>query len=53
MIQDHAMRDELIRQLRGDEGERSRVYQDHLGFWAIGVGRLMDKRQPNKLQFRQ
>ena len=23
MIQDHAMRDELIRQLRGDEGERS------------------------------
>lgn len=40
------MRDELIRQLRGDEGERSQVYQDHLGYWTIGVGRLVDKRKP-------
>lgn len=40
------MRNELVRQLRGDEGERSQVYQDHLGFWTIGVGRLVDSRKP-------
>lgn len=39
------MRTELVRQLRGDEGERAHVYQDHLGFWTIGVGRLVDKRK--------
>jgi len=37
---------DLIRQLRGDEGERACVYQDHLGFWTIGVGRLVDGRKP-------
>jgi lysozyme len=36
----------LARQLRGDEGDRACVYQDHLGFWTIGVGRLVDKRKP-------
>lgn len=40
------MKTELIRQLRGDEGERACVYQDHLGFWTIGVGRLVDSRKP-------
>lgn len=40
------MKSELIRQLRGDEGEEPCVYQDHLGFWTIGVGRLVDKRKP-------
>ena len=38
------MRSELVRQLRGDEGEREQVYQDHLGYWTIGVGRLVDSR---------
>lgn len=36
------MKSELIRQLRADEGERACVYKDHLGFWTIGVGRLVD-----------
>lgn len=40
------MRSELVRQLRGDEGERSCVYRDSLGLWTIGVGRLVDDRKP-------
>ena len=33
------MIDELTRQLRRDEGEVLTTYQDHLGYWTIGVGR--------------
>jgi lysozyme len=33
---------ELVRQLRGDEGGKACVYKDSLGFWTIGVGRLVD-----------
>jgi lysozyme len=40
------LKTELARQLRGDEGEKPCAYQDHLGFWTIGVGRLVDKRKP-------
>lgn len=40
------MKSELTRQLRGDEGEKFTVYQDHLGYWTIGVGRLVDPRKP-------
>lgn len=40
------MKQELARQLRGDEGTKSHAYQDHLGFWTIGVGRLVDSRKP-------
>ena len=40
------MRTELTRQLRGDEGVKAQAYQDHLGFWTIGVGRLIDARKP-------
>jgi lysozyme len=40
------VKSELARQLRGDEDERACVYQDHLGYWTIGVGRLVDKRKP-------
>jgi lysozyme len=36
----------LVRQLNGDEGRKPCVYQDHLGFWTIGVGRLVDARKP-------
>lgn len=36
------MKNELTRQLRGDEGSRSKVYLDSLGFQTIGVGRLVD-----------
>jgi lysozyme len=40
------MRAELTRQLKGDEGVKAQAYQDHLGFWTIGVGRLIDARKP-------
>lgn len=39
------MKTELTRQLRGDEGVKEKAYQDHLGFWTIGVGRLIDARK--------
>lgn len=35
----------LVRQLRRDEGEVLHAYQDHLGYWTIGVGILIDKRK--------
>jgi len=40
------MKQELTRQLRGDEGVSATVYKDHLGWDTIGVGRLVDKRKP-------
>jgi len=39
------MKTELTKQLRRDEGEVLTAYQDHLGFWTLGVGRLIDKRK--------
>lgn len=39
------MKDLITKQLRRDEGERLSAYQDHLGFWTIGVGRLIDSRR--------
>lgn len=39
------MNSKLLSQLRDDEGERLAAYQDHLGFWTIGVGRLIDARK--------
>lgn len=35
----------LEKQLRADEDEVLYAYQDHLGFWTIGIGRLIDKRK--------
>jgi lysozyme len=32
-------------QLRLDEKEVLHAYQDHLGYWTIGVGRLIDARR--------
>lgn len=40
------MRAQLERQLTGDEGKKRFAYQDHLGFWTIGIGRLIDKKKP-------
>lgn len=37
--------DKLTKQLRRDEGEILHAYTDHLGYWTIGVGRLIDKRR--------
>jgi len=39
------MNSKLIEQLRRDEGEVLHAYQDHLGFWTLGVGRLIDRRR--------
>lgn len=39
------MKQELTRQLKADEGVKAQAYQDHLGFWTIGVGRLIDARK--------
>ena len=39
------MKQELTKQLRIDEGVKAQAYQDHLGFWTIGVGRLIDARK--------
>ena len=35
--------------LRFEEGVVPSAYQDHLGFWTIGVGRLIDKRKGGRL----
>lgn len=36
---------EEIAEYERDEGFRSSVYQDSLGFWTIGIGRMVDKRK--------
>lgn len=41
---------ELTQQLRRDEGVKRSAYQDHLGFWTIGVGRLIDARKGGGLR---
>lgn len=35
----------LLAQLYRDEGEVLHAYQDTLGFWTIGIGRLIDERK--------
>ena len=35
----------LIEQLKRHEGKRNHAYQDHLGYWTIGYGRLIDERR--------
>lgn len=39
------MRENIIRSLRGEEGEVLHEYKDHLGYSTIGVGRLIDQRK--------
>lgn len=36
--------DPIWRTLETDEGRVPHAYQDHLGYWTIGVGHLVDKR---------
>jgi lysozyme len=38
-------RERLAAHLVAEEGEVLHAYQDHLGFWTLGVGRLIDKRK--------
>jgi lysozyme len=35
----------LATRLKQDEGVIPYAYMDHLGYWTIGVGRLIDKRK--------
>lgn len=35
--------------LERDEGYREYAYQDHLGYWTIGIGHLIDKRRGGRL----
>lgn len=37
--------DEELAEYERDEGFRSSVYQDSLGYWTIGIGRMVDKRK--------
>lgn len=37
-------------QLKRDEGEVLHAYQDHLGYWTIGIGILIDKRKGGGLR---
>lgn len=37
--------EEFLAMLTRHEGKVKAVYQDSLGFWTIGVGRLIDKRK--------
>src|SRR5687767_3619844 len=37
--------DATLADLREDEGTILHAYRDHLGFWTIGTGRLIDQRR--------
>lgn len=39
----------LAGELWDDEGFREYAYQDSLGYWTIGVGRLIDKRKGGRI----
>ena len=41
-----SLKTDLRKQLIFDEGKKNTVYKDHLGFYTIGVGRLVDPRKP-------
>ena len=40
-----ATRQKLRALIERHEGRVSHAYQDHLGYWTIGVGRLIDERR--------
>ena len=37
--------EKLVEELKRDEGCVLTAYQDHLSFWTIGYGRMIDKRK--------
>jgi lysozyme len=41
--------DHLLEQLKRQEGWRDHAYQDHLGYWTIGYGRLIDKKRGGRI----
>ena len=44
-----AERENVRHQLILHEGLKLSAYQDHLGFWTIGVGRLIDDRKGGRI----
>lgn len=40
-----SLTDNLTRQLKGDEDNKATVYKDSLGYYTIGIGRLVDPRK--------
>ena len=42
--------EEFVAQLKRHEGVREYAYQDSLGYWTIGVGRLIDKKKGGRLR---
>ena len=43
------MIDDLVEDLKLDEGWAASAYQDHLGYWTIGYGFLIDGRKGGEL----
>ena len=43
------MTDALLADLRDDEGFKPHVYQDHLGFWTLGYGFMVDERKGGRI----
>lgn len=43
------MIDELADDLKSDEGWVEHAYQDHLGFWTLGYGFLIDERRGGRI----
>ncbi len=43
------MIDDLIDDLKTDEGWEPSAYQDHLGYWTIGWGFLIDERKGGEI----
>ena len=41
--------DRIISDIKADEGWRAHAYQDHLGYWSIGYGFLIDERKGGEL----
>ncbi len=44
---------QFIDQLKRHEGVRQSAYQDSLGYWTIGVGRLIDGKKGGKLSMEE
>lgn len=43
----------VAKDLKREEGFVGHVYQDHLGFWTIGYGRMIDERRGGKITKRE
>lgn len=43
----------IAQELVRDEGFVSHGYQDHLGYWTIGIGRLIDKRRGGGITYEE